>query len=234
MAKTSVNWNVQNYDRQGALSEVMRTDLTIRFDIEECELDNLSNKLAFALAPDTARQSIVTIVRQMEKGPEQLETVLQDLRRAEHYLKRASQGFSNLRIDYPKAGHGTDDPNRLLHGLFDGAVTTVEEIDHCLTRSAGKYSARTLDVPDKRRTRDERRTIVLRQIFELWERIGRRVSYSTDGVTSERRGPLVDFVNAVVPLLSNPPATISGETIRNEMREWRTERDMMASVPTPE
>ncbi|WP_299641415.1 hypothetical protein [uncultured Ruegeria sp.] len=93
MAKISVNWNVQNYDRQGALSEVMRTDLAFRFDIEVCELDSLSHNLAFALAPGTVRRSIVTTVRQMEKGPEQLEVILQDLCRAEHYLKKASQGF---------------------------------------------------------------------------------------------------------------------------------------------
>ncbi|WP_299641412.1 hypothetical protein [uncultured Ruegeria sp.] len=118
--------------------------------------------------------------------------------------------------------------------MFDKATTIVEGINHNLTQSAGMYSSHTLDAQDKQRTRDDRRSVVLWQIFEFWERIGRRVSYNTDGVTSERRGPLVDFVNAVVPLLSNPPATISGETIRNEIRGWRTECDLMASVPIPE
>ncbi|MES0828482.1 hypothetical protein [Ruegeria sp. SCP11] len=234
MARQIVNWNVQNYGPQGALNDAMRADLSIRFDIKPCELEQLSQNLAFALAPGTVKASILTIVKQMEKGPEQLEAILQDLRRAEHYLKKASQGFSNLRIDYPKAGQRADDPNMFWRGIFDNAMTIVEHINRNLTRSAGKYSSHTLDAPDKRRTRDDRRSVVLWQIFEFWGCIGRRVSYSTDGVTSERRGPLVDFVNAVVPLLSNPPATISGETIRNEIREWWAVRSVMASVPIPE
>ncbi|WP_209835247.1 hypothetical protein [Ruegeria sp. HKCCE3926] len=234
MARKSVNWGIWNYGPEGALKDAMKSDLAIRFSVERSKLDDLSQRLAFALAPDTVKTSVVTIVKQIEKGPEQLEAFLQDLRRAEHYLKKASQGFSNLHIDYPNAGQRADDPNEFWRRMFHNAVTTVEHIDHSLTRSAGKHSAHTLDEPDKRRARDERRTIVLRQIFEFWERIGRRVSYSTDGITSERRGPLVDFVNTIVPLLSDPPATISGETIRSEIQGWREWRDAMASVSIPE
>lgn len=81
--------------------------------------------------------------------------------------------------------------------------------------------------PDKRRARDVRRNIVCTSIFNSWDESGRKLSYSTDPLTSERGGRLFDFVNAVVECISDPPSHLNGETVKIELDEfkaWPSER----------
>jgi len=65
-----------------------------------------------------------------------------------------------------------------------------------------------------------RREYVVRSCCYVWEDAGRKVTYTTvshEPGEPQRRGELVEFVNAVVPLVTDPPTTLSVETIRRDI-----------------
>jgi hypothetical protein len=84
-------------------------------------------------------------------------------------------------------------------------------------RAENEDGVRLRGEPDKRRIRDHRRAMVCARIFEVWRSAGRSLSYTTDPLTSERQGRLVDFVNAVVACVSEPSGSLDGETIRKDL-----------------
>ena len=77
------------------------------------------------------------------------------------------------------------------------------------------------EISDKRRLRDERRRIACKFIFAFWQESGRPLSYSTDPITSVRGSPLVEYVNAVVACISDPPSQLTGETIKFKIEEFK-------------
>ncbi|SDE73484.1 hypothetical protein [Ruegeria marina] len=232
MPRKTMNWKVQQFGPEGALSKEQQSKLGLDHDIDVGELAHLSQTLAFALSPRTVTTRISTVIRQMNKGPEELELALQDLRRAERYLLKGSIRLSRLRIAYPALEKQVSDPNLLYRGKLYDALATVELLNTLLARSAGKFGVSALDEPDKRRVRDERRSVVLRQIFDFWDQIGRPVTISSDGSSSERSGPLVKFVNSVVRYSTDPQGTLNGETIWSEIKDWRIMQNLheMATV----
>jgi hypothetical protein len=80
---------------------------------------------------------------------------------------------------------------------------------------------------------DRRRRGVLLGIKSFLERNDRRLGYTTDPHTSERKGPLVDFVNAVVECVTDPPTPLSPHTIVKDFRSfgpWRTSEEVAADL----
>jgi hypothetical protein len=56
---------------------------------------------------------------------------------------------------------------------------------------------------------------------------GRDFGFTSHDRDADRRtGPLINFVNAVVPLITDPPSTLSAETIIKDITRFRRSRDM--------
>lgn len=66
---------------------------------------------------------------------------------------------------------------------------------------------------DRRNLKDRRRDEVLGEIFQAWVNCGRTITFTTDAITSKRRGELIDFSQAVCLCLTDPPTEIKSETI---------------------
>lgn len=80
-------------------------------------------------------------------------------------------------------------------------------------------------MPDKRLTTDIRRTIVCVTIFNFWDEAKRKLTYTTAPATSERGGELIDFVNAVVLCMTDPPCRLSGEVIKAGLEVFKSHPD---------
>ena len=77
--------------------------------------------------------------------------------------------------------------------------------------------------PENRRTiSDERRKTISFCIFDFWRAQGRPLTMTTDPkANNPRRGPLYEFVNAIVVCLNDPGVTLSGHTIFDDVREYK-------------
>ncbi len=94
--------------------------------------------------------------------------------------------------------------------------------DELLENSNRSVSGYLPGAADKRRKYDFRRVMVLNSIFRMWVAAGLNLTVTTDYETSERRGVLIDFVNEVVALVTSPPARINGETIRSDLKRYKS------------
>lgn len=72
-----------------------------------------------------------------------------------------------------------------------------------------------------------RRTVLCVTIFNLWLDLGRTISYTTDPVSQQRTGPLIEFVRDIIFCLSDPATRHNGEAIKREIDAFN--RDTQAS-----
>jgi len=215
------NWIVRSETEQGPLSSEQVIALAQASDLEETDVRALSQTLAYALSNRFFPRSVIKVVKQMNKGPSELEKLINELRHAETRLTRAVILYSQIQVNFPAIKRGISDPNITYRKDLDVALLNVEQINTSLARSSKKHGAHFTGNPDKRRQRDERRRAVLSAIFDTWHATGRKVTISTIGATSERTGPLVDFTNSVIRCLTDPATDLKGETIWSEIKEWR-------------
>lgn len=215
------NWIIRSEWPQGALDSEQIQKLAQDFDLTEANVSTMSLALAHPLSNDFMPLGILKRIRQLKKGSAELEKLINELRQAEKRLMRASELYSQIQVHYPAIALGIADPNVTKRSDLDHALRIVKLRSRSLARGSKKYRVHFMNEPDKRYVRDDRRSSVLHVIFDAWSAAGKTVSISTDTLTSQRRGPLVDFTNAVVTRITNPVTEISGETIWKEIKNWR-------------
>jgi hypothetical protein len=230
LATKPLAWKTGSFGDEGALSAAHRSKLAERFGIEDRQLIDLSSMLAFALNPKTFIPCMATYRKQQRKGALELEKIITDLRLAEYKLKAAERRLMSLHINYPRTDIRPDDPQETYASMLFEARISVQTVLRSFTRSATKFGVNSTEGPDKRKVRDNRRQLVLNQVFRFWASIGRPVTITTAVSTSKRTGPLVDFVNAVVGFTTEPQAQLNGETIWAEIKAWKTNEKRFASV----
>ncbi|SHM80737.1 hypothetical protein SAMN05443432_1213 [Roseovarius litoreus] len=147
-------------------------------------------------------------------------------------LNKASAALDKIAISNPLARIGAENPVLTHFKNYSDGKAAIEDFLVFLrgvernTRSettdhaAFTYSVSHTDT-DKRRVKDVRREIVVTQIFNMWERSGRKLRYTTDPITSERRGELVEFVNDVVIYLTEPATSIDTDTIKKDLDDFK-------------
>lgn len=222
ISKDSVGWRVRVYgDDEGALSDDQIVCLSVSHGLTIDALRRLSSALTIAL--DEQRQLMRKEMKMLQEARaiKEVKAAISELRAAQKKLMSARQRIDTIRFRNPFAHTGTQNASVGQIENFDLAISDVTYFREYLEvmMRGGLISFR--EISDKRRIRDERRRVVCWFIFTFWQEIGRKLSYTTDPDTSERTGPLVDFVNSVVACISDPPAKISGETIKSEMEEFK-------------
>ena len=215
------NWIVRSETEQGPLSSEQVSALAQASDLAEADVRALSQTLAHPLSDRFLPRGVIKVVKRMNKGPSELEKLIKVLRQAEAQMKRAVALYSQIEVHFPAIERGISDPNITYRRDLDVALLNVENINKSLARSSKKHGSHFTGDPDKRLQRDERRIAVLSAIFDTWHAAGREVNVSTDGSSSERTGPLVDFTNSVVRCLTDPAINLNGETIWSDIKKWR-------------
>lgn len=193
-------------DAYGFMPDQM-LDLSRRIDI------GLSRELQIA-SPELSE------VRQ-RRGRHELQTLVKRLSSASKALADAETILEPVSVRNLYAYVGVPNPERAHRDALKQAENAITAALSFYLVAAREDLAFYTAHPDKRQVHDIRREIVCTGIFNAWEDAGRRLSFTTDPITSERGGPLLEFVNAVVECITDPPTRLTGETIKTEIKRYK-------------
>lgn len=88
---------------------------------------------------------------------------------------------------------------------------------------------------DKRQVHDGRRLTVIESCCYIWLDAGRRLTFTTraDKLTREQRdGPLVNFIQTVIGMVTTPSRRMSGETLRRDIERVRRRFRQRGDLPS--
>lgn len=206
-----------------ALTEAQIADLAARFDLPEEDLNQLSRRLAAALTPEVEPVLVaVSRTEAMRRAEAKMAEACTHLMKASEEALKAFDLVQSLTLSgLSEAGVAARlDQTRWLH---DSVLLDIERIHdryYALARQTGLFL--DLDALDRRTVGDPRRRKILFLLFGFWERTGRPLTITTDPIdNSRRKGPLIDFVNAVVRCITEPAHDLSGETIWMDLKAFR-------------
>jgi hypothetical protein len=227
--RQSAAWRLSNYGDSGALTDAQIERLVAQFSLSRNQLRELSWYLGHALG---GVPTIILVGRSKAaaEAAAEIAQAIKDLADAARKLEKAKDRLARLCVD---DDFGPDGQNRLsdvknqLAQSQDG-VQIVK--DALLEVSETPGFALLLRHADTRNIPDYRRSKVLSQIMSFWHSIGRKLTYTTDPSNSERRGELIDFVNAIVGCISDPPGKLSGESIIAAIKKHKAWVDHDVSV----
>ena len=237
---TDAPWRLQAYDPAGPLSAPQIADLARRFGLEVDALGKLSERLGFVLNP-AANIHVIPASRSSARAA--AEAGISDARRQltviQSTLSKVIERLSLLTSEH-------DENERPHTHIYAKMLANLEDGSKSLGQAQAILEAP--DVPasglvrweplDRRELSDRRLYEVLGALFQFWVDHGRKISYTTDPVTSKRGGELVHFAQAVCLLLTDPATEINAETIVKRIREkgktYQPTPDWGRRSPTPE
>lgn len=226
MPRKTIPWKLEVYGPGGALSEKDVDDLAAEFDLPRDFIHALSLALAPSLNPSKGPpRSIVQSWNRMQRAPREVSALIAELGQATGGLMKANARLKNLQTlsleDEQEMRIETMRPLLTQAQKLTAAVAAMLRIS---IRREQKFTYN--GPPDKRRLYDYRRRMVLQSVFDCWSKAGRKVSITTDPLTSKRTGALVRFTNAVTRRITDPASEVDGEMIRAEIKFWHKRRSI--------
>ncbi|MCA0930462.1 hypothetical protein [Ruegeria profundi] len=225
--KCSMSWKLGSYGERGALSKDMIGSLAEQFDLPTKLVRELSVLLGNCLNNDDDIAINLTEVRRtqaIERGQKHLKQLLRKAKRgsiAPQELRNASGSLSTYFASTPE---DADLLPQLLKKLQTATTSTPDVIDDIRHILVTPGAVADISPRDKRFSRDKRRQYIVESCCYIWKDAGRPLTYSTysDGRPGgQRQGPLVNFIQAVVKMITEPGQNLSGETIRVDIDDFR-------------
>lgn len=218
---SSVPWKVQRYRVDGPLTDEQISSIAAEFALGSDDLRKLSGYLGIALHPS---QNLVSITRsiavaraskEIQRARNEIETAIRVVNSAILRLERVQSDSQQTMLV----------PLKASLGQLSIARSEIEK------GSKRPHEVLLIAPDDKRRLHDRRREDVLRALFRFWKDAGHKLTFTTNPLTSERRGTLIAFVNAVVACVTEPPSSLKSETIVAELRKFpRQKLDLMREL----
>lgn len=216
---SSVPWKVQRYGVVGPLADAQISSVAAEFALEFDDLRKLSGYLGTALHPS---QNLISVSRSIAVA-----RAAKEIQRARNEIETAITAINSaiLRLERVQSGlGGPDDAQRLQQAMVLPLKASLSQLSVARSEieEGLKHPNEVLLIApdDKRRLHDRRRELILRALFHFWADAGRKLTFTTDPLTSERRGPLIAFVNAIVACVTEPPSPLKSETIVTELRKF--------------
>lgn len=206
---------------RGALSAGQISEIATRFDLPVEAVKLLSGSLGAALEVRLAPHLPVDEAASRKAGKKNVKEVMTLLSKTRRSLDEAKELVQELE---PVSGL------RLAHDAlaqrFIGRVGVLAEVVAGLERlgrhlGGDEDLVEAIKLVNAGKTEDSVRQHVMGIIFAAWERQGRKTSFTTDPQTSQRRGVIFDFVNAVLVCITEPSRPLSNDTIVKELQIWR-------------
>jgi hypothetical protein len=224
--KASAPWRIASYGQDGALSEEDIAELACRFDLPPDVLRTLSRQIGYCLDRDST-VNLVEINRRkaIERAGKVLEDVASRAKRVDADVRAIKDALNSLDTSFAESASDAS--------LLTSAQAHVAHVRHA---AAGLQDAieRVIETPgaaadmaprDKRRVWDKRRQYTVESCCHAWLDARRPLTYTTvsDGSRRGRRhGCLVEFIQAVVGKVTEPPRELSPETLRKDIDRLRT------------
>lgn len=223
------HWRIGIYDGRGVLSVEEIDLLEERWDLPRTVLERCSVELGHCLEPDAAinfvevRKSVAT-----PRGERTLEDVRHQAREAARKLSGLSKQVRLLSSYFD----GEAENERALSELkllFEAAVTANTDLGKAATDLLGrKGAAAEMSPRDRRKVRDMRRPNIVATCCYAWQDAGRTVSYTTrsDRLSHEALGgQLVEFINHIILMLTDPRKEIARGTLKKDIDRFRRKQN---------
>ena len=222
--RTSAQWRLADYDGRGALDDEQLTDLARRFDLRDDPLQQLSIEVGNSL--DISSHVVLVEVRR-DRTIKQAET---SLKRALRWAERET-GRDMIRdaLEPLEPAFAKNEAEATVlqtaKDLANDDTTPMSELVAAVRRVLETPGcAADMSPRDKRKVWDKRREYVIQSCCYAWRDASRPLTYTTisdKSKTGQRHGPLIDFIQAVVGMVTVPSTELSGETIRKDIDRFR-------------
>lgn len=222
MATSKIHWNIKVYEEKGPLTDSQIQRLAIDHDLPIELLHELGIGLAHALNPNTNPRDLRKFLASGRKGKAAFEKAMREIEVAEEFLERATKRLDTVHFIQPQDFPMMSSSSETLFQDLERGLDNIRVVRTLFLKNADQSTTPYFrGIADKRLERDDRRIMVCRAIFRIWEASGRRVTMTTDTDNSERLGDLINFLNATVGMVTSPPARLNGETIRAEIDSFK-------------
>jgi hypothetical protein len=229
--RDSVSWKLidERHSENGVLCAVDIQEIAIAHELDANRLQLVSRKqlgvfrrdLSVGLKAETMR---ALAADRQTVGAKKVRRANDLLRMALSKLTDAQKQLENVQFSAPYSFLGRDNPLDARLAEFEVLVASLEDFTNFLSAMERAKLSRAKGTPDARKVSDVRRNFLCIDLFNLWLEHGRSLTFTTDPLTSERTGKLIDFVNDVVMRLTDPPQKLSGEAIRRELQDFIGEK----------
>lgn len=218
----TVSWRlVSNPDaHEGVLTLFDIKKLASSHDVPEPILHQLSLKLRTTFLTEMVLSQPELASERKRVGKKKLAEAIRFLEIAQEKLHKASSIVQDIGFVNSLSNAGVPEPGDRYREEFESAIATLDECHRFFSAWHRNDLARFLATPNGNKAVDMRRTILCVTIFNLWLGLGRTVSYTTDTVSQERTGPLIEFVLDVISCLTDPVTRHNGEAIKREIEAF--------------
>ncbi len=197
-------------------------ELRDTFGLDLTALRRLSRKLDMALPKELSIVQHEFGLARVRRGVRELQSAIKELSAVEKKLQKVDTILQTVKFKNMFGPTGMPNPATQLLEDFKASHQDISNFRKYLEAMARDEQVFYTGMPDKRLTTDIRRTIVCFTIFNFWNEAKRKLTYTTAPGTSERGGELIDFVNAVVLCMTDPPCRLSGEVIKAEIEDFKS------------
>ncbi|MFD1193814.1 hypothetical protein ACFQ3C_03930 [Seohaeicola saemankumensis] len=233
----SVPWRLGSYGNGGALSDSDLLELAKQFDLPTGLLRTLSQQLGFCLDVES-EVNLVEVKRSkaiertgsdIEKALKLTETMEAAAKKLAALLEPLSTQFANSKEDaaiLPAARAKAQE-------LCSTITATIDAID-AIRRTSG--SAAVMRPFNKVHVWDKRREYVIKTCCHTWSEVRRSITYTSNDAApkgKKREGPLVDFIQAIVAKVTDPPKELRVETIRKDIDRFKKSMAKPDELTTP-
>ncbi len=225
--KCSMSWKLGSYGERGALSDDMIGSLAERFGLPTKLVRELSVLLGNCLNNDDDIAINLTEVRRSQaivRGQKHLKTLLREATRGTITTQELRNALGSLSTYFVSTPEDADLLPQLLKKLETATTLTQDVIDDIRRIHGTPGAVAEMSPRDKRFSRDKRRQYIVESCCHIWKDAGRPLTYTTysDGRPGgQRQGPLINFIQAVVKMITEPGQILSGETIRVDIDGFR-------------
>ncbi len=225
VTRATVPW--KHLPREGspdmALAEPDIMELAGNYELPAERLRALSVALRSVTAAELALAQPELTPARRKAGLKKLERSIDLISMAQEKLGGASSALEEVWLLSPISLPGTPNPGTACVEELHQARAVLE---HC-RRVFEALHARGLSTlpgaPDQRKVSDQKRTILCTHIFNLWLELGRPLSFTTDPISNERTGQLINLIQDIARRLTDPPSELDGDAIMRELQAFKSQ-----------
>ena len=222
MPRFTVPWVLNIRGETAALTAEQIQKLAYQFALDEDSLSKLSTDLAWALDPNNRPRSVLELSKTKRERAAVFNGAMKKIARGAVLLDEARKDLRQLNMSTPVGMGRYISPYQHLFSKLIQASVDAEVVRTLFLKAAASGMQTDLSEPaDRRKIRDVRRVMVCKAIIRFWAGLGKPVTYTTYGPDNLRTGPLIDFIDAIVRLVTDPSSELSRETLRDEIDDMK-------------
>lgn len=215
-------WRLDEYFLNDVLTNTEAEEICERFGFTLPQFSPLRLTLRRALDPSQVPNLVpIKASRARTRASDTMKAGIDNLMNAADHLTQTADKMDPI---YTGAAKDPEDGKKLdtWRKDLDRVLLDIETL-HRQLRFLAPRADIALDVSptDRRKISDNRRIMILTAIFRFWELTKGKPTITTDPITNQRVGQLVDFSNAIVAKITLPSAILPGETIWRDLKGWR-------------